>query len=83
MNVKFSRYCYSYTEVGVVGKGAVANCLQGSKALTVFGRSREQDLLDSYDCGIRLRSSSKVKFDVEISNSEIYGKSFYIRGVKY
>ena len=24
-----------------------------------------------------------MKFDIEISNSEIYRKSFYVRGVKY
>ena len=46
-------------------------------------KSRHYDLLDSYDCGISLRSSSKVKFDVAISGSDIYGKSFYVCGVKY
>ena len=52
--------------------------------ITMFDlKSRRVDLLDSYDCGISLRSSSKIKFNVDISNSEIYGKSFYIRGVKY
>ena len=52
--------------------------------ITMFDlKSRRVDLLDSYDCGIGLRSSTKIKFNVNISNSEIYGKSFYIRGVKY
>ena len=41
------------------------------------------DLLHTRSNVITLRSSAKIKFSVDISNTDIYGKGFYMRGVKY